>query len=181
MKHFRSVFFDPNTYGGLQSANHFYHEIPWYANSRTWDSSESPEMQVKLERRRRAFMQSGASWCRMLVSQPAPPALGYGWKERRDVRFRLLVWRGYIVKSARRLELASSSLPRAKPSPISLSQSGLHFGQLYDLVQYHAGHHEYATLLFRVFWGELRLTIQKDELIRVCEELFKETSVVFQF
>ncbi|QKX54507.1 uncharacterized protein TRUGW13939_01594 [Talaromyces rugulosus] len=181
VKHFGSVFFDPKGCGGLQSANHFYFELPWWADGRSNDLSDSPEMQEYLERRHQAFMRSGASWRRMLVSQPAPPALGYGWKERREVRFWLLVWRGYIDKAPGYAESASSSLPSAEPSSLSLSRTGLRFGQLYDLVQYHTGHHEYTTLLFRIVWGQLGLSRLEDEMTRTCEDLLKETSVIVQF
>lgn len=181
VKHFGSVFFDPKGCGGLQTANHFYYELPWWADGRTYDFSETPEMQIELERRRRAFMRSGASWRRMLVSQPAPPALGYEWKERTEVRFWLFVLRGYIDTAPSRPEPASSSLSSAPPSSLSLSQTGLRFGQLYDLVQYHTGHHEYTTLFFRVIWGELELSSREGEVTRTSEELLEETSVIVQF
>ncbi|KFY43191.1 hypothetical protein V494_02083 [Pseudogymnoascus sp. VKM F-4513 (FW-928)] len=117
-------------------ANYFY-KLPWsrrataYARIDDWDeipSEEEPDPEVVAEEKeiRRCFTRSGASWRRMLVSQPPPPMLGY---------FLLDLHSGWTQVSTAMVEP---------------SCGGLRMGELYDIVQYHSGHHETNSMWFRV-------------------------------
>ncbi|KAL4918309.1 hypothetical protein BDW62DRAFT_200935 [Aspergillus aurantiobrunneus] len=122
-----------------------------------------------LDRRRNAFTRSGASWRRMLVAQPAPPGLGYVWQH---IERRLAyVQKGYIDTYSTR------------PQPPSPSEVGLRFGVLYDLVQYHAGHHASHNnfqLWCRVVWGRPYDALDDPHVIAIME-LMRETCVVVEF
>ncbi|KAE8411051.1 hypothetical protein BDV36DRAFT_289059 [Aspergillus pseudocaelatus] len=144
-KHFGSVFFNLNGVGNYHRANYFYTNLAW------------------------AFTRSGASWRRMLVLQPAPPALGYGWVLITD----------NPQPAALSLEPVFPSEPRS-PLPPPISQTGLRFGLLYDLLQYHAGHHQYPSLYFRVIWGRRYAPLLWDAMENVCRQLLEETSVIVQ-
>ncbi|KAL4809611.1 hypothetical protein BDV18DRAFT_157360 [Aspergillus unguis] len=166
-RHFGSVFFHPNGCGKFRLSDSFYSELPWYMNGRKeTNECESLKDEDGLDRRRRAFSRSGASWRRMVVAQPAQPALGYVWAEINEwLTFR----KGYI-----------DTIPTAFDS-VPLSQDGLRFGLLYDFVQYHAAHHD-GQLEFRVVWGRphsySEFLIKGDE---ISTELLCKTSVIVQF
>ncbi|KAE8131024.1 hypothetical protein BDV38DRAFT_265559 [Aspergillus pseudotamarii] len=48
-------------------------------------------------------------------------------------------------------------------------------------MQYHAGHHEYPSLFFRIVWGRLWTPSLLDPTVDVCKELLQETSLIVQF
>ncbi|KAB8221531.1 hypothetical protein BDV33DRAFT_202269 [Aspergillus novoparasiticus] len=156
-KHFGSVFFNLNGIGNFYRANYFYTNLSW------------------------AFSQSGASWRRMLVSQPAPAALGYGWQEYSG---RTTISGALITKNPHPAALSLDSVipgDPGLPQPLPLSQTGLRFGLLYDLLQYHAGHHQYPSLYFRVVWGRACAPRPRYEMKHVCDRLLEDTSVMVQF
>ncbi|OLN83732.1 hypothetical protein CCHL11_08698 [Colletotrichum chlorophyti] len=142
---FEQCFFDLGpTYSCHRRANCFY-ELPWTAQPvRTvqefwggWSQARPPRLEAdaalaEAESRRR-FTRRGASWRRMLVSQPPPPCLGY-------MNFD-------ICSPTAEGQKVSSAAVQAE------DEAGLRMGQLYDVVQERAGHHGGHALWFRVLWG----------------------------
>ncbi|KAF6832692.1 F-box domain-containing protein [Colletotrichum musicola] len=168
---FNKCFFDFGpTYSFHRRANSFY-EMPWTprpikTERESWGGYSqlrpaplSPdEARVEKESRDR-FTRRGASWRRMLVSQPPPPSLGYVRCDISD-----LPAEGQRVQSA--------NIPAG---------SGLRMGQLYDVVQHHVGHHGRHSLWFRVMWGRpispFAVTRVRDEF----ERHMAATNVVVEF
>lgn len=121
----------------------------------------SPEAQAS----RRRFTRTGASWRRMLVSQPPPLHLGYLWAEHRSV--------------AHNTELSAAFV---KPAPeIGQGGVGLRMGQLYGMVQHRPAHHIGNSVWFRVTWYRPRKPNILDRCYEVCESLLHQTSVVAEF
>ncbi|RAQ61530.1 hypothetical protein AFCA_004938 [Aspergillus flavus] len=175
-KHFGSVFFNLNGVGNYHRANYFYTNLDWWVNGR-----DNDHMKAELARRHRAFTRSGASWRRMLVSQPAPPALGYGWQEYGDWT---TIYKALITENPQPAALSLDPVfpgEPVSPQPLPISQTGLRFGLLYDLLQYHAGHHQYPSLYFRLVWGRRYAPLLRDAMEHACRQLLEETSVIVQF
>ena len=149
-------------------ANQFY-KLPWsprateYAKIDDWDElpgEEEPDPQVVAEEKatRRYFTRSGASWRRMLVSQPPPPLLGYfmldlhsGWNQ---------IWKAMVEPSC---------------------EGGLRMGELYDMVQYRSGHHESNSMWFKVTRRELRLRFMFDIQEGIHQRMMVKTNFVVEF
>lgn len=177
LEKFGSCFFDFGpTYGFFRRTESF-HTLPWTSRYyRTVPSGSGGSYHplfklvkpMYLENKdyyraredRERFTRKGASWRRMLVSQPPPRAcsdtnrgsLGYLW------------WR--------------PDGPYGGPERLACGHAGvlrdadgnmldvLRMGPLYDLVQHHSGHHVLRSLWFRVTWG----TPQPPYVTRVHEE-----------
>ncbi|KND94131.1 hypothetical protein TOPH_01116 [Tolypocladium ophioglossoides CBS 100239] len=174
---FGSCFFDFGpTYGYGRRAESFY-TMPWtrkhhrtikmdYAPNcvgPTLFRVESPVTScardvLKAVVDRQRFTRRGASWRRMLVSQPPPPLLGYLWWEARDV---------FSGPETMYTALVSSG-----------TGDGVRMGELYDLVQYHAGHHETNSLLFRVAWGQPQQFSETLMHQHHCERLLSQTGLL---
>ncbi|OBT45879.1 hypothetical protein VE00_04233 [Pseudogymnoascus sp. WSF 3629] len=148
-------------------ANYFY-KLPWspraaeYAKIDDWDElpdEEEPDPELVAEEKatRRCFTRSGVSWRRMLVSQPPPPLLGY---------FLLDLHSGW------------NQISTAMVEP---SCGGLHMGELYDIVQYHSGHHKSNSMWFRVTRRGLRLRFMFDIQKDIHQEMMNKTNVVVEF
>ncbi|KFY08403.1 hypothetical protein V492_06268 [Pseudogymnoascus sp. VKM F-4246] len=148
-------------------ANHFYN-LPWsprtaaYARIDDWDeisSDEEPDPEVVAEERRirRCFTRSGASWRRMLVSQPPPPLLGY---------FLLDLHSGWNQVSTAMVEP---------------SFGGLRMGELYDIVQFHSGHHKSNSMWFRVARRGLKLRFMFKIQKGIHQNMMEETNLVLEF
>lgn len=148
-------------------ANYFY-KLPWspraaaYAKIDDWDElpgEEEPDPEVIAEEKaiRRYFTRSGASWRRMLVSQPPPPLLGY---------FLLDLHSGW------------NQISTAMVEP---SCGGLRMGELYDIVQYHLGHHESNSMWFRVIRRGLRLRFMFDIQEGIHQGMMNETNFAVEF
>lgn len=181
VKHFGSIFFSHKDRGHLWlcRADAFANQ-PWWADA---TNGEIDDAEAAFRRRR--FTQSGASWRRMLVSQPPPLALVYLWIDFGDGR--QVLSRALIDLSARGLPSFSPSLyqstslcPSLTPT-LTPSHIGLRMGLLYDLVQHRAGHHTYNSVWFRVVWGHPRPPFMRDEQAHVHRELLRETSTVVEF
>ncbi|KAL0931214.1 F-box domain-containing protein [Colletotrichum truncatum] len=175
-KKFNKCFFDfGQTYSLHRRANSFY-ELPWSRKpiqtaQEIWGGwsqlrpSDLDSEATRLEEEcRRRFTRSGASWRRMFVSQPPPPSLGY-------VRFDIsdMPVEGHKVWSA--------SLQPASDSPFI----GLRMGELYDIVQDHAGHHGRHSLWFRVLWGKPTSEFAISRVRETFEKLMLQTHVVVEF
>jgi len=183
-KHFGPVFFTSGSSPCILNKNNFSKSLNWGPDYRDEDGEPA-----KLLSRHKAFTRTGASWRRMLVSQPAPPALGFVWWEHRS---RLQNVYEYIIRQSRcssppssvssasstsSLSSASSTSSTESSESLPLSETGLRFGSLYDLVQDQTS----ATLNlgFYVGWGNYIPV--GTEVASLSEELLKETSVVVQF
>ncbi|KAM0814533.1 putative F-box domain-containing protein [Seiridium cardinale] len=116
---------------------------------------------------RSRFTRKGASWRRMLVSQPPPLQLGYLSP---DIFLSLRSPPGSDLTT--RIALVTLGAPDIPP--------GLRMGQLYDLVQYRAGHHPLHSLWFRIHWMQPRGPFCMPACRRVCQELLTKTSVVLE-
>ncbi|KAH8424376.1 uncharacterized protein LDX57_002127 [Aspergillus melleus] len=173
-KHFGTVFFDLSRWDSFHRAYAFTTHMPWWADDHSIaDWSEMPEdvelsLSVEPLPRQKAFTRAGASWRRMPVSQPAPLALGHTWQEYPDRD--ITVSKGIITET---------------PTPsmlLPISRTGLYMGLLYDLIQYHAGHHEQSSLYFRILWGHQWRDYNVIKAhARTSNELLKEVGVVVQF
>lgn len=186
-KHFGPVFFSSGSSPCILNKNNFSKSLEWGPDYRDEDG-----MPAKTLSRHKAFTRAGASWRRMLVSQPAPPALGFVWWEHRS---RLQNVYEYIIRQSRCSSPPSSACSASSASSVAslsscssassidsaaslpLSETGLRFGSLYDLVQDQTS----ATLNlgFYVGWGNYIPV--GTEVASLSEELLKETSVVVQF
>ena len=83
--------------------------------------------------RQKAFTRAGASWRKMLVSQPPPPFLGFMWLD------------DHPREPNRRLRIDSVNPPTNASSSL-----GVTMGQLYDTVQHFVMEQPYSGLFFRV-------------------------------
>ncbi|KAI8240660.1 hypothetical protein K4K57_007295 [Colletotrichum sp. SAR 10_99] len=172
-KKFDKCFFDfGQTYSLHRRANSFY-EMPWsrqpiravqeiwggWSQLRPADLDAETEQSEKECRRR--FTRRGASWRRMLVSQPPPPSLGY-------IKFDIseMPTEGHRVWSA-----------ALKPGS---DEAGLRMGQLFDLVQDEVGHHGRHSLWFRVLWGKPTSSFAISRVKETFERLMAETHVVVE-
>jgi hypothetical protein len=175
LRKFGPCFFDFGpSYGFFRRTESFY-TLPWTARSHQTVPTDSggryhplyrlvkpmnldETEKAKAEADRRRFTSRGASWRRMLVSQPPPPGaccsqcpaavpasthVSMGW----------LWWRpDGPYGGPEKLSTGRVGTCNASNCP-ALHEGLLTMGQLYDLVQYHAGHHELRSLWFRVTWG----------------------------
>ncbi|KAL3428491.1 F-box domain-containing protein [Phlyctema vagabunda] len=177
MKKFEGCFFDfGGEYGYLRRANAFY-SLPWTTRTRrvsrtrtdTQDctskciETDTQTAQDEETAQRRRFTRSGASWRRMLVSQPPPPQLGYLMMELSND------W----------IEAQTVSKALVTPNP-QAPFDGLRMGELYDIVQYHAGHHERYSLWFRIIWGQPREPFVTSLNRETCQSLLSQTNVVVE-
>lgn len=185
-KQFGPCFFDfsDGAYGHFRRCKFFYH-MPWTPRAREAvrkgdhseetraaqdppprlaNANEAREEEEEEEGRRR-FTRRGASWRRMLVCQPPPPALGY---------HRIPGVEDPAITARDHGMLVSIAV-------LPSGHGGLRMGQLYDLVQYHAGHHEFFSLWFRVTWLRSRPHYVTFHSRNVCRELLEQTKVVVEF
>ncbi|KAK2012380.1 F-box domain-containing protein [Colletotrichum eremochloae] len=175
---FDKCFFDFGpTYSCHRRANSFY-ELPWSTHpepvqtvreywggwTQVRPAEPDEESARALAESRRRFTRRGASWRRMLVSQPPPPSLGY-------MRFD-------IHSLAAKDQRVSSSWirPDGQTAP-----AGLQMGQLYDVVQHESGHHGRHSLWFRVLWGRPAGRFALSHVKNVFEKLTARTGVVVEF
>ncbi|KAK1621775.1 F-box domain-containing protein [Colletotrichum phormii] len=184
---FDKCFFDFGpTYSCQRRANSFY-ELPWSKSPEPiqtvqeywggWSQIKPAELDDEAARyqdeARTRFTRRGATWRRMLVSQPPPPSLGY---MRFDVCNLLL-----------EAQKVASSLIQQPPSSFSSNAAetqtpcnGVRMGELYDMVQHAAGHHGRHSLWFRVLWGKPTTNFAFSHVKDVFDRLMAHTSVVVE-
>ncbi|TDZ39310.1 hypothetical protein CTRI78_v010607 [Colletotrichum trifolii] len=173
---FDKCFFDFGpTYAFHRRANSFY-ELSWSPRPTKivqeiwggWSQSRPEEMDDEKAALQKAYNESftrkGASWRRMLVSQPPPPGLGY-------LRFDIsdIPAEGHLIKSA--------MIRPKSDSPFA----GLRMGQLYDLVQNEVGHHGRHSLWFRVLHGRAPGNVALSKAKETIARFMGETNVVVEF
>lgn len=180
-KQFGSCFFDfsDGGYGYFRRCKSFNH-MPWTPRAREALRKGEHDEEVALaesppprladaneareeEELHHRFTRRGASWRTMLVSQPPPPALGY-----------------------HRISEDAEVDPRDRGMSVSTAvlhpgEGGLRMGQLYDLVQYHVGHHDLHSLWFRITWLRSRPHYITYHSRNVCRDLLEQTKVVVEF
>lgn len=170
VKKFGPCFFDfGSTYGYHRRSSSFY-KLPW--TKRSPKEAERAGEPVKMsaliarneEAARRPFTRRGASWRRMLVSQPPPPKLGYSW-----------MYLGHGSEESQTVWMALWEPKSLQPFV------GLRMGELYDFVQYHAGHHDRRSLWFRVIWGQPKEPFTSDHSQEICQRILARTHVVVEF
>lgn len=120
------------------------------------------------ETSRNRFTRHGASWRRMLVSQPPPHALGY--LEMNETKLNDIYSSGEYQRN----------IWTAIVDPIT-PDYGLRMGQLYDLVQYRTGHHDSISTWFRVIWHVQRGPPMSDFSQDAADKMMAHTGVVVEF
>jgi hypothetical protein len=122
---------------------------------------------------RRPFTRKGASWRRMLVSQPPPCRLGY-------IRFDVLAVQShdgfFTCSQASRVVVH----PDRYCGRGALT-GGLRMGVLYDVVQQTIGEPEGVWHWCRVLWGQLREPFYNEHCRETCRKLLSETGVAMEF
>lgn len=177
VKKFGFCFFDTGPAFGYQRGADCFYMLPWSPNRReliTWNRrNTTPLLQVGPpkqldeassqlgETSRARFTTRGASWRRMVVSQPAPPGVGY-----------------LMHELSRELQSPKERIGEAFIPAVTTG--GVQMGQLYDMVQYHAGHHKTGLANFRVIW-ELTQTFQTQHLREPIRQLLGQTTLLVLF
>lgn len=177
VKKFGFCFFDTGPAFGYQRGADCFYMLPWSPNRReliTWNRrNTTPLLQVGPpkqldeassqlgETSRARFTTRGASWRRMVVSQPAPPGVGY-----------------LMHELSRELQSPKERIGEAFIPAVTTG--GVQMGQLYDMVQYHAGHHKTGLTNFRVIW-ELTQTFQTQHLREPIRQLLGQTTLLVLF
>ena len=151
---FGRYFFDfSETYGFWRTATALY-ALPWTSSAakemvrpgndekapeyRILVPTDMPRLEVRRERHcRRHFTRAGASWRRMLVTQPPPPSFGFVSTEEFEA-----LWETRIVDRFQQGMIA--------PGTNMITNDYLTMGNLYDMVQYFASHHKLISI--RIHW-----------------------------
>ncbi|KAI1162232.1 hypothetical protein F5B18DRAFT_625157 [Nemania serpens] len=168
LKKFGEYFFDTGEHHGrVHRCCDAFHKLPWEEN-RGIDLGTMLEMQratTSQERDCSRFTCRGASWRRMLVSQPPPMQLGALWQE------------AGLPSAFKPMQTASKALIAPGTSTDS---TGVQMGHLYDLIQYYAGHHQHNALWYRVVWKHEKPPFFSGFLRDECKDLVRRTHLVVE-
>ncbi|KAI1112487.1 hypothetical protein F5Y14DRAFT_270281 [Nemania sp. NC0429] len=168
LKKFGAYFFAADEHHGrVHRACDAFHKLPWEEN-RGIDLATTLEMQRAITSQKRdcsRFTRTGASWRRMLVSQPPPTELGALWQE------------AGLSSAIKPMQTAFQAL--IVPGT-SMHPTGIQMGHLYDLVQYYAGHHQRDELWYRVVWNSVKLPTYSGFLRDECKGLLHRTPLVVE-
>ncbi|KAI1190618.1 hypothetical protein F5B17DRAFT_385892 [Nemania serpens] len=137
VKKFGKYFDSGEDYGRIYRCCDAFHKLPWEEN-RGIDLETTLEMQRVITSQKRdcsRFTRRGASWRRMLVSQPPPTQLGALWQE---------------ADRTSAIKPVQTALKALIMPGTSMHSTGIQMGHLYDLIQYYAGRHEHDALWYRV-------------------------------
>jgi hypothetical protein len=191
-------FFGPLFFDGIERLNRAdaFPRMPWARplSARAFSHQPASTLARYLEpaavaaakaataRRREIFMRKNASWRRMLVTQPAVMMLGVERSERTPEG--TSGWRGLldlspVVSEEERAARMKGRVPPLHPLAVTPT-GGLRMGLLYDLVEHHAGVHEFESLFFRVVWGQITTPPPHSNSYRVQKKLLKHTPVVIE-
>jgi hypothetical protein len=138
--------------------NHPYRGGPIHSIRKALLPDDAKPTQKEDEVSRRRFTRKGASWRRMLVSQPPPLHIGYLSPDNTDF-FERPVYMAMVA---------------------STTPTGLCMGQLYDFIQYYAGHHTLHSLWYRLHWISPRGSFYTPINDKLCRELLTKTYVVVE-
>lgn len=120
--------------------------------------NEDPEATTS----RRRFTRSGASWRRMLVSQPPPPLAGY-------------------LRMDQDGSKTAISTALVEPAPGIGEGVGLCMGQLYDMVQCRASLPTECSVWFRVTWHRPREPVVLPFCYETGQKLLDQTCLLTEF
>ncbi|KAI0104177.1 hypothetical protein GGR51DRAFT_234575 [Nemania sp. FL0031] len=180
VKKFGEYFFDlSEEQRRVQYCCDAFHKLPWEENRgldvpsiRQGNPKQDLITRVRMKRaitsQRRdcsRFTRRGASWRRMLVSQPPPKQLGALWQE------------AGLPPTLRPFQTAWKAL--IEPDT-SMHTTGIRMGHLYDLIQYYAGHHDRNSLWYRVVWNHERPPFYSGFLEDECKDLLRRTPLVIE-
>ena len=151
----------------FQRAEYFW-KLPWSPQALPHlKASTGSVLDVDPTCRQRSFTRAGASWRRMLVSQPPPPFLGFTWLD------------CFTITAAGHRFLVDSVAP--PQSDAGGFDTGVTMGQLYDTVQSLTMQQQKPGLFFRVRWdlicerpGSEGVSVGEDEDARESTNLVAE-------
>lgn len=178
VKYFSPCFFEIHDKAYFRQANAFM-ALPWTPNPRREELDEDgimrsihvdPPEDAYVQPFRQQFHRSGASWRRMLVTQPSVRQLGYIWSTE--------TVEGPFFTSEYVARINSTTIPPKNdgtPSPV------LRMGQLYDLVQERACRHDLHCLRFRVHWDTMQEPAYCEESQALGARLIAQSRVVVEF
>ncbi|RFU71965.1 f-box domain-containing [Trichoderma arundinaceum] len=180
LRYFSSCFFNfGGVYGWLRRAESFY-ENRWTRHRHrlkrvdtlfgrhTVYKSMPPDPELneteKLEaaQDRDRFTRAGASWRKMMVSQPPIPDFGV-----------------LMFKPVQRREPLPQKMERAIIGS-NHPDGGLRMGQLYDFVQDRAGNHPLDSLWFRLTWFEAHGPFTSDLCEDSADMMYRETQCIVE-
>ena len=171
-KMFGKCFFDTEGTRGLYHRSSSFQDLAWSGGrikliplDRSRPGTANIDEGSVAAASRRRFTRSGASWRRMLVSQPPPPLAGYLWMDRKFYS-------------------TAISAALVGPEPQVGEGTGICMGQLYDMVQSRAAHPSPSSVWsvwFRVTWHRPREPTILDFCHETCGELLLQTSLVVEF
>ena len=144
----------------------YFAKLPWSEQTK---KSFTDGRSCQKPKSRNSFMRCDASWRRMLVSQPPPPYLGYMFAEDQP----------QVQTEQQYGQSASTALVSPLNTAVG-SLGGLQMGQLYDIIQYNAGHHKYHSLWFRVIWNQPKGPFVTQHYHRICRQLLTHTCLVVE-
>jgi len=152
----------------FQRADYFW-KLPWAPQALPHlKASTGSVLKVDPTCRQRSFTRAGASWRRMLVSQPPPPFLGFTWLD------------CFTITAAGHRFLVDSVTP--PQNDVVGFDTGVTMGQLYDTVQSLTMQQEKPGLFFRVRWD---LTCERPSSKSVSvgedESALESTNLVTEF
>lgn len=145
-------------------------KLPWAPSALTKLKAPTGSiLSVEPSCRQESFTRAGASWRRMLVSQPPPPFLGFMWLDDnpREPRRRLRI----------------DSLSRVQKNPSSSSPAGVTMGQLYDTIQLFIMEQLYSGLFYRVHWDKIceRQIERNPDIKETSDSAIERTNLVVDF
>ncbi len=178
VKYFSPCFFETHsTAAYFRQANSFM-ALPWTPNPRREKLDEDgimrsipvdPPEDAYVQYFRERFFRRGASWRRMLVTQPPLCQLGYlSSQEKLD---------GLLFSGNWTILINSTIIPIEASSPMS---RGLRMGTLYDFVQERACHHDLHNLWFRLHWEAIREPAYCDDSEAAARRLVAQSRVVVE-
>ncbi|KAI2670579.1 hypothetical protein LCP963914a_9837 [Penicillium roqueforti] len=167
-KHFGPVFFSSGNSPCILNKNNFSKSLEWGPDYRDEDGMPSKTLS-----RHKAFTRAGASWRRIRLQN----VYEYIIRKSRCSSPPSSACSASSASSVSSLSSSSSASSTDSSESLPLSETGLRFGSLYDLVQDQTS----ATLNlgFYVGWGNYIPV--GTEVASLSEEILKETSVVVQF
>lgn len=116
----------------------YFWKLPWSSQALPHlKASTGSVLDVDPTCRQRSFTRAGASWRRMLVSQPPPPFLGFTWLD------------CFTTATGHRCLVDSVTPPQNDAGDFD---TGVTMGQLYDTIQSLTMQQQKPGLFFRVRW-----------------------------
>lgn len=142
----------------------YFWKLPWSSQALLkLRAGNGSILSVEPTCRQRSFTRAGASWRRMLVSQPPPPFLGFTWLN------------GFPDGTMGGNKIRIDSL-----SPRNDDAGGVTMGQLYDTVQFLTMQQEHPGLFFRIRW-DMTCERSKSGTVDADDSMRESTNLVAEF